>query len=132
MKNTGINAIPSVKHNVLSVSANLGIIAVIYLFLGASVSYILKRVFPPHDSDWESWPRWKQILDISVEMSVIVISTFWITYFARFIIPVVPVPPSLEQLIEASGGQVAFLYAVFVFLEVLDDKLLWVYKDIFG
>jgi hypothetical protein len=27
---------------------------------------------------------------------------------------------------------VSFLYAIFVFLEVLDDKLLRVYKDIFG
>jgi hypothetical protein len=132
MKNKGINAIPSVKNNVLSVSANLAIIAVIYLFLGASVSYILKLVFSPHDSAWESWPRWKQLLDISLEMSIIVVTAFWITYFARYIIPIIPVPASLEQLIEASGGQVAFLYAVFVFLEVLDDKLLWVYKDIFG
>lgn len=132
MKNTGINALPSVRNNVLAISANLAIIAVLYLFLGATVSYIFKRVFPDHDASWEALPKWIQLLDISVEMSIIVVSAFWITYFARYLIPIIPIRPSLENLIEASGGQIAFLYAVFVFLEVLDDKLIWVYKDIFG
>jgi len=132
MKNTGINALPSLRNNVLAVSANLAIIAVLYLFLGATVSYVFKHIFPEHNAAWEAWPRWKQILDISLEMSVIVVSAFWVTYFARYLIPIIPVRPSLEHLIETSGGQVAFLYAVFVFLEVLDDKLIWVYKDIFG
>ena len=127
-----MNALPSVRNNVLAVSANLAIIAVLYLFLGATVSYVFKNVFPQHDASWEAWPRWKQLLDISVEMSVIVVSAFWVTYFARYLIPIIPVRPSLEHLIETSGGQVAFLYAIFVFLEVLDDKLIWVYKDIFG
>ena len=132
MKNTGVNALPSVRNNVLAISANLAIIAVLYLFLGATVSYVFKNVFPEHNAEWEAWPLWKQLLDISVEMSVIVVSAFWITYFARYLIPIIPVRSSLEHLIESSGGQVAFLYAIFVFLEVLDDKLIWVYKDIFG
>jgi hypothetical protein len=132
MKNTGINAIPSVKNNVLAVTANLSLIAVLYLFLGASVSYALKRLFPEYNEEWKSWPKWKQILDVAIEMSLIVVSAFWISYFARYFIPIVPVPSRLEYLLEASGGQVSFLYAIFVFLEVLDDKLIQVYKDIFG
>ena len=132
MKNTGINAIPSVRGNVLAVTVNLALIAVIYLFLGASVSYALKQVFPPHDEEWQTWSKPAQLLDVAVEMAVIVVSAFWIGYVARYIIPIVPVPARLEHLLEASGAQVSFLYALFVFLEVLDDKLLWVYKDIFG
>lgn len=132
MKNTGINAIPSVKNNILAVTLNLSLIAVLYLFLGASVSYALKRLFPEYNDEWKAWPKWRQILDVSLEMSVIVVSAFWISYFARYLIPVIPVPARLEYLLEASGGQVSFLYAIFVFLEVLDDKLIQVYKDIFG
>jgi len=131
MKNRGINAIPSVENNILAITANLAIIAVIYLFLGATVSYVLKRVFPEYDSEWEALPKWKQILDVSVEVAIIVVSAFWISYFARFIIPIIPVPAALEHLLESAGGQVSFLYALFVFLEVLDDKLIRVYKDIF-
>ena len=132
MKNTGINALPSVRGHVLSVSANLALIAILYLFMGTTISYALKNIFPEHNSEWQAWPRWMQILDISVEMAIIVVTAFWVTYFARYLIPIVPVRPALEHLIESAGGQVAFLYAIFVFLEVLDDKLLWVYKDIFG
>lgn len=132
MKNTGINAIPSVRGNVLAVTANLALIAVAYLFLGSTVSYALKTIFPPQDEAWKAWPKWAQMLDVAVEMAVIVVTAFWIGYFARYMIPIVPVPAKLETLLEASGGQVSFLYALFVFLEVLDDKLLWVYKDIFG
>ncbi len=132
MKNTGANALPSVQGHILSISANLAIISVLYLFLGATISYLLKNLFPEHGPEWEAWPLWKQIADISVEMMIIVITAFWITYFARYLIPIIPVRPALEHLIESAGGQVAFLYAVFVFLEVLDDKLIWVYKDIFG
>lgn len=132
MKNTGINAIPSVKNHIWSVTFNIAIIAVLYLFLGASISYLLRRVVPTYDTEWERWPRWKQILDVSVEMVLIVVSSFWVTYYARYLIPIIPVKPSLEYLIEQFGGQVSFLYAIFVFLEVLDDKLIFIYKDIFA
>lgn len=132
MKNTGINAIPSVRGHIVAVTLNLALIAIVYLFLGASVSYALKQIFPPHDEEWNRWSKPAQLLDVAVEMSIIVVTAFWIGYFARYIIPIVPVPAKLESLLETSGAQVSFLYAIFVFLEVLDDKLLWVYKDIFG
>jgi hypothetical protein len=132
MKNTGINRIPPVKHHILAITLNIAIIAVFYLFLGASISYLLRQVVPAYDTTWERWPRWKQILDVSIEMVLIVVSAFWVTYFARYVIPVIPVKASLEYLIEQFGGQVSFLYAIFVFLEVLDDKLIFIYKDIFA
>ena len=42
-----------------------------------------------------------------------------------------PLPPRLEYYVESFGGQVVFLYAVFVFLETLDDKLIAVFREIF-
>lgn len=132
MKNTGINAIPSVRGNVVAVTLNLALISIVYLFLGASVSYALKQIFPPQNEEWNKWSKPAQFLDVAAEMAIIVVTAFWIGYFARYIIPIVPVPAKLEQLLETSGAQVSFLYAIFVFLEVLDDKLLVVYKDIFG
>lgn len=132
MKNTGINAIPSVRGHVIAVTLNLALIAAVYLFLGATVSYALKKIFPPHNEEWNRWSKPAQLLDVSLEMSAIVVSAFWISYFARYIIPIVPVPARLEHLLESGGAQVSFLYAIFVFLEVVDDKLLQLYKDIFG
>jgi hypothetical protein len=48
------------------------------------------------------------------------------------VVPVLPLTRDLEGYIESFGGQVVFIYAVFVFLEGLDDKLRHVYHDFLG
>jgi hypothetical protein len=132
MKNTGINEIPSVKGHITSLTANLLFISVFYLFLGASVSFWLSELMPRFDDKWRALPISTQLIDVSLELSIIVILSFWITYITRILIPVVPLKLRLEYYLESFGGQVSFLYAVFIFMETLDDKLTHVFKTIFG
>ena len=132
MKNTGPNRIPPVTGHVINLTLNIVAIAILYLFLGATASYGLSRVVPSYDDKWKALPMSTKVLDVSLEISAIVLLSFWITYAARTVIPIFPVSVGLEQIIESFGGQVSFLYAVFIFLEVLDDKLIHVYKEIFG
>ena len=132
MKNSGPNRIPPVSGHVVNLTLNIVVIAVLYLFLGATASYGLSQVVPSFDDRWKALPMSMKLLDVSLEISGIVLASFWITYVARWFIPIFPVSSSLEQIIETFGGQVSFLYAVFIFLEVLDDKLIHVYKEIFG
>jgi hypothetical protein len=132
MKNTGPNRIPPVAGHVVNLTLNIVVIAILYLFLGATASYGLSRVVPSFDDKWKALPMSLKFLDVSLEISAIVLTSFWITYMARSVIPIFPVSSGLEQIIESFGGQVSFLYAVFIFLEVLDDKLIHVYKEIFG
>ena len=47
-------------------------------------------------------------------------------------IPVLPVSSGLETYLESFGGQMVFVYAVFVFMDTLDDKLKHVFNDLFG
>lgn len=131
MKNTGLNRIPSVKGHILNLSLNLVFVAIFYVFFGAAVSYGLSKLFPAYDEKWEKSSLLYQILDVAAEMSIIVIVTFWLTYFANSSIPVLPVSSALEHYIESFGGQVVFLYAVFIFMETLDDKLIWLFREIF-
>ena len=42
-----------------------------------------------------------------------------------------PISSDLERYIESFGGQTVFIYAVFIFMETLDDKLIHVFRDIF-
>lgn len=132
MKNTGINKIPSVKGEITSLTINLLFVTIFYLFLGASVSYALAELSPTFDDKWRALPVTTQLLDVSLELSIIVILSFWITYITRVLIPVVPLSIRLEHYLESFGGQVSFLYAVFIFMETLDDKLIHVFKTIFG
>ena len=128
MKNIGL---PSVRGHILNLSINLIFVAVVYLFLGGFVSNILAKIVPPFDEEWEKRPNWEQLVDVSIEISVIVILAFWITYIVHIWIPILPVGSALEHYIESFGGQMVFVYAVFLFLETLDDKLIHVFKDIF-
>jgi hypothetical protein len=73
-----------------------------------------------------------QLADVSLEISIIVLIAFWLTYFVHSWIPVLPVSSALEHYIESFGGQMIFVYAVFIFMENLDDKLMHVFQDIFG
>lgn len=132
MKNVGLNSLPSVKGNVLSLTANLVFVAIFYIFLGATVSYVLKSLAPAFDADWESLPNAVQALDVAAEISVIVLVAFWLTYIVHRWIPIVPLPGRLEHYVESFGGQMVFVYAVFLFMDTLDDKLKHVFQDIFG
>lgn len=132
MKNVGLNSIPSVKGHMTNLTVNLVFVAIFYMFLGAAVSYALRKVAPPFDAEWEALPNSVQALDVAIEIAVIVLIAFWLTYVVHRWIPIVPVSSRLEHYIESFGGQVVFLYAVFLFMETLDDKLKHVFQDIFG
>ena len=131
MKNTGANAIPSVKGQSVSLMLNLAAMTVFYLFLGAAVSYLFARLVPKYDEEWKSQPQLYRIADVTLELVVIVIVAFWISYLTRFLIPVVPLSSKLESSVESFGVQLAVLYAIFIFLETLDDKMIHAFKDIF-
>ena len=131
MKNTGVNAIPSVKGQSIALMLNLAAMTVFYLFLGAGVSYAFARIVPKYDESWKSQPTWYRIADVTLELVVIVILAFWISYLTRFLIPIVPLSSRLETYVESFGVQLAFLYAIFIFLETLDDKMIHAFQDIF-
>jgi hypothetical protein len=132
MKNTGTNAIPSLKGQIVPLMANLAFMTVFYLFLGAGVSYAFAELTPAYDEKWRALPRFYRVADVTLELIAIVILAFWISYITRFLIPVVPLSPKLETYVESFGVQLAFLYAIFIFLGTLDDKMVHAFQDIFG
>ena len=132
MKNVGLNTIPSVKGQVFNLTVNLVCIGIFYVFLGGLLSWCMWRVFPEFGDEWEKQSNLYQLLDVSAEISIIVIIAFWTTYMVHSFIPVLPVSSALEGYLESFGGQMVFVYAVFVFLGTLDDKLKHVFHDFFG
>jgi len=132
MKNVGLNTVPSVKGHILNLTLNLVCIAIFYLFLGGLLSWCMWRVFPEFNEQWEKQSNLYQLADVSMEISIIVVVAFWTTYFVHSFIPILPVTSVLEGYLESFGGQMVFIYAVFVFLDTLDDKLKHVFHDFFG
>jgi len=132
MKNVGLNTIPPVKGHIFNLTINLVCISVFYVFLGGLLSWSMWRMFPKFDADWEKQSNLYQLTDVAVEISLIVIVLFWITYMVNSFVPVIHMSQGLESYLESFGGQTMFIYAVFIFLEGLDDKLKHVYHDFFG
>jgi hypothetical protein len=130
MKNTGLNALPQVKGYMISLTLNLAVIALLYAAAGLVVSRVLRVLFLDYSDEWEKNPRWFQVMDVSMEMVLLVIASFWITYMIRYVIPVFPLNPSLETYVEQYSGIIMFYYAVFLFFGDLDDKLIYLVKSI--
>ena len=127
MKNIGLAHIPSVKGHVVNISLNLVAVAVFFVFFGAVVSFFMSKLFPKYDDTWKQQPLWYRMGDVALEISALVLSAFWLTYISHLYIPILPVSSALEHYIESFGGQMVFVYAVFIFMETLDDKLIHVF-----
>ena len=132
MKNTGANAIPSLKGQIVPLMVNLAFMTVFYLFIGAGVSYAFAELTPAYDEKWRALPRIYRVADVTLELIAIVIIAFWVSYITRVLIPIVPLSSKLETYVESFGVQLAFLYAIFIFLGTLDDKMVHAFQDIFG
>ena len=132
MKNVGLNHIPSVKGHVFNLTFNLIFVAIFYVFLGGAVSWGLSHLVPTFDETWKAAPLWWQLADVAAEVSLIVVIAFWLTYVVHTWIPILPISSALEHYVESFGGQMMFIYAVFVFMDILDDKLLVVFRKIFA
>ena len=132
MKSLGLQVIPSVKGHIFNLTINLIFMSIFYVFLGGLLSWSMWRIFPNFDENWEKQSNIYQLADVCAEVSVIIIVCFWVTYYVNSLIPVLPVTSPLETYLESFGGQTMFIYAVFVFLNTLDDKLKHVFHDFFG
>ena len=128
MKNGGINALPKVEGYIASLTINLVILGLLNAALGFFVSYGIGLLFPDFTDEWKKEPAWVQWSDVIAEISLLVIAAFWVTYLVRFIIPVVPLRPSLEHYIEEYGSNFMFLYAIFIFFDDLSDKMLFLFR----
>ena len=132
MKNTGKNALPPVDNHVVNLTLNLSIIAIIYVIFGAITATVIRGLFTRFNEDWRKQNLVTQIGEVSLELCLLVVASFWVTYFIHFLVPVLPVDPRLEHFIELYGGRMVFVYAVFLFIRDLDDKMVFVYDRIIG
>lgn len=132
MKNVGQNRLPSVKNHVVNLTLNLSMIAIVYVVLAALTASLIQAVLSRFNEEWVKQSLSYQLLDVSSSLSLLVITSFWVTYFVHFLVPVFPVDPKLEHFIELYGGRMVFIYAVFLFEHDLNDKLVFIYDRFTG
>jgi hypothetical protein len=128
MKNTGLSSLPKVEGHGVSLTINLILLAIFYVIIGFLVSYGIGLFFPDYTEEWKKEPLWLRLADVTAEVALLVVASFWVTYFARFVIPVIPLKPSLEHYLEQYAGNTMFVYAIFIFFNDLSDKLIFLFQ----
>jgi len=128
MKNTGLSSLPKVEGHAISLTINLILLSIFYVVIGFFVSYGIGVFFPDYTDEWKKEPLWLRVADVTAEVSLLVVVSFWVTYVARLVIPVVPLKPALEHYLEQYAGNTMFMYAIFIFFNDLSDKLLFLFQ----
>lgn len=120
------------RENIFNVTGNIVMIALLYLVLGTLVSYGIGALFADFTDEWKKQGIAMQLLDVGAEVSLIAILAFVSSYFVDNIVPYFPVHESFEDYIESFGGRMIFIYAIFVFVKDLDEKLVYLYGELLG
>jgi hypothetical protein len=135
-----IHSIKLTRSDSLRVTANIAVFAIVYTFAGAILSYILWYAFDPYDPDsenevdklWESKGMLFQFYDILVELALIAITAFWLTYYLDTAAPIIPIRKGLEDFIDSYTSGMFFMFAIFIFLNDLSSKLKYIFNTLLG
>jgi hypothetical protein len=128
----------------MRVTANIALFAIVYTMAGAVLSYVLWYLFDPYDpydetelgkkriKIWEEKGILFNLYDIAVELIIIAITAFWLTYYLDTAAPIIPVRSGLEDFIDSYTSGTFFMFAVFVFLDDISYKMKYVFNTMFG
>lgn len=118
--------------NVFLVSLNIGLLAAFYTTVGGLLSYVIYYLFEDHGDKWEkSHGLLYKIFDVIVELTIVGVVAFWVTFVIKEYPPIVPMSKSMDELVDTYISAVFFGYSMFIFLEDLTKKIKHIYDQIF-
>ena len=116
---------------IVGVTLNASILAVFYTVLGGVISYLLSTFIEVPFDQWKASSLWYQLGTVSLELSIIGSIGFWVTYTIRQASPIFPISKELDHIVDTYIGGVFFAYAMFLFIELLDNKIRYLYSELF-
>ena len=114
------------------VTFNAGILAIGYTLLGVVVSFLLYYFFDEFNEEWKKRSWEYKFLDVFLEISLLSIIAFWSAHIIQLAPPFVPVRKALDVLVDSYISGIFFIFAVFVFMDGLTDKLKFIFTELFG
>lgn len=118
-------------YEILGVTLNTGILAIFYTIIGGVISYLLYYFVDEHDEEWEKKSTMYQVGDVSLQLAVIGIIAFWLTYIIKESPPIFPISRELDSLVDTYMSGVFFAYSMFLFVDFLDSKIKFIYHKMF-
>lgn len=117
----------------LALSGNIAILSVFYCLLGSLLSYVFYYIFDEYNPDekigleWEKKSLLYKLADVSFEVSIISLVSFWIVFTVNTSAPIIPVPQHFAAAVDTYTTGMFFMYAVFIFMNDLTSKLKFIY-----
>ena len=114
------------------VTLNAAILAIAYTLLGVIVSFLLYYLFDEFNEKWEKRPLWYKLLDVSLEISILSIIAFWSAHIIEAAPPFFHVRKQLDTLVDSYISGIFYVFAIWVFMDGLTDKLKFIFTELFG
>lgn len=114
------------------VTINASLLAIMYTVFGALISYLFYHIFDDFDKTWEKRSELYKFTDVTVEVVVIGIIAFWSAHFIEMLQPFVPVRKELDRLVDGYISGFFFIFAIFLFLDQLTEKLKYLHHEYLG
>ena len=116
----------------LYVTINASLLAVMYTLFGALISYIFYHIFDEFDENWKKRSELYKITEVTVEVVIIAIIAFWSAFYIEKLQPFIAVRKQLDTLVDGFISGIFFIFAIFLFIDQLTDKLKYLYNDYLG
>jgi len=114
------------------VSLNAAILAIVYTIFGALISYIFYHLFDEANDIWKKRSLLFQVSDVTFEVIIIAIIAFWSARIVQLLPPFFSVRKELDLLVDGYISGIFFIFAMFLFLDELTEKLKYLYETLLG
>ena len=116
----------------IAVSINAALLAIMYTVFGAFISYLFYHLFDESDDKWKERSDLYKFTDVIVEIVIIAIIAFWSSRLTDMLPAFVPVRKELDNLVDGYISGIFFIFAMFLFLDELTEKLKYLYDSFLG
>ena len=113
-------------------SSNVILLALFYTVFGACLSYVMYHIFDEFDEHWKKRTTIFQLTDVTLEISILATIAFWSSQIINYAPPMLPVRKELDSLVDNYISGMFFLFAIFVFMDDLTEKLKFLFHKIIG
>jgi len=110
------------------VSLNAIILALFYTVFGLFISFVLYYLFDEFDEKWKERSIFYQLADVSTEIALLAIISFWSAHVIEWAPPFFPVRKLLDTLVDDYISGIFFIFAVFIFMNQFTDKLKFLFE----
>ena len=115
------------------VSLNAVVLAIFYTLLGILVSYVLYHLFDSYDETWREERSWLfKFADVSLEIAILSVIAFWSAHVIEIAPPFFPVKKQLDLLVDGYISGIFYIFAIFVFMDELTEKLKYMFNQLFS